>query len=174
MTQNEFDLCMNKIKSGDKEGLRIIYESYISYVYTVIYGVLGNKENAEDVTSEFFIRLWKNAGSYVPQGSHVAYIATVARHMAIDFLRKYKGEVLLDEMPEETSESGLPETEVVGDMTLKEALECLNDKERTVVSMKVISEMTFQEISDTLGIPLGTVTWRYRNAIEKLRRCGFE
>ena len=43
-----------------------------------------------------------------------------------------------------------------------------------VVDMKVLGEMSFREISETLHIPMGTVTWRYQNAIKKLRRCGYE
>ena len=66
------------------------------------------------------------------------------------------------------------EEEVIADVGLKEALASLKENERLVVSMKILSDMTFQEIADALGAPLGTVTWRYKNALEKLRRYGYE
>ena len=42
------------------------------------------------------------------------------------------------------------------------------------INMKILGEMTFKEIAEVLNIPMGTVTWRYQNAIKKLRRCGYE
>lgn len=59
-------------------------------------------------------------------------------------------------------------------MNLKEALATLKPKEREIINMKIMGDMTFQEIADILGKPLGTVTWQYREAINKLRRCGYE
>jgi len=53
-------------------------------------------------------------------------------------------------------------------------LELLKPKEREIIHLKILGELTFQEIADILKIPLGTVTWRYHNAIKKLRRHGYE
>ncbi len=175
VTQEEFNGCMERIKAGDKDGLKEIYLAYISYIYTIIYGVVTSKENAEDLTQEFFVKLWGIADTYVPQEKgHKAYLATVARNMALDFLRKNKREILAEEMPEEADPKSAVEEEVISDVGLKEALLKLKESERTVVSMKILSDMTFQEIADALSEPLGTVTWRYKNALEKLRRYGYE
>ena len=175
MTQEEFNECMEKMKSGDKDGLRRIYEAYLSYIYTIVYGIVNNRENAEDLTSEFFIKLWDISDHYVAQqNGHKAYLATVARNLTLDFLRKNKREVLTEEIPETEDLHSSTEEEVISDMGLKEARASLKESERQVVSMKILSEMTFQEIADALQTPLGTVTWRYKNALEKLRRYGYE
>ena len=175
MTQQEFNGCMAQIASGDKEGLRKIYEEYLSYIYTIVYGIVTSKENAEDITSEFFIKLWDIADQYkAAENGHKAYLATVARNMALDFLRKNKREVLADEIPESEDPKSLIEEEVISDVSLKAALDSLKESERMVVSMKILSDMTFQEIADYLHAPLGTVTWRYKNALEKLKRYGYE
>jgi len=166
---------MAQIASGDKEGLRKIYEEYLSYIYTIVYGIVTSKENAEDITSEFFIKLWDIADQYkAAENGHKAYLATVARNMALDFLRKNKREVLADEIPESEDPKSLIEEEVISDVSLKAALDSLKESERMVVSMKILSDMTFQEIADYLHAPLGTVTWRYKNALEKLKRYGYE
>ena len=60
-----FEKCIKDMANGDKQGLRMVYEAYAGYIYTVVYGILGSRENAEDVTSEFFIRLWERAGQYL-------------------------------------------------------------------------------------------------------------
>ena len=66
------------------------------------------------------------------------------------------------------------EEEVIGEFTVKEAFSKLKEAEREVVHLKIMGDMTFQEISELLQIPMGTVTWRYREAIKKLRRYGYE
>lgn len=174
MTQPEFEASIAKIQRGDKEGLREIYEAYISYIYMIVLGLVGSRENAEDVTSEFFIKIWTVADSYQSNGAHKAWLATIARNMALDFIRKNKREIPTEEFAEEISTEETPEEQTVGEMSVQEALATLSEAERQVVDMKVLGEMSFREISETLHIPMGTVTWRYQNAIKKLRRCGYE
>lgn len=174
MTQSEFEASIAKIRQGDKNGLKEIYVAYVGYIYTIVFGVVGSKENAEDVTSEFFIRIWTVADTYQANGAHKAWLATIARNMALDFIRKNKREILTEEFAEEPGTDDTPEMEVVVEMSVQEALATLNDAERQIVDMKVLGEMSFREISESLAIPMGTVTWRYQNAIKKLRRCGYE
>ena len=183
MGEEQFNSCMAKVAQGDHDALRQIYEAYISYIYQVVLGIVSRKEDAEDITSEFFIKLYQTAGNYKPGSGHKGYLATIARNMAIDFLRKNKKEVLesfqVSDEETDTSNASEPQSDenieetVISDISLKEALDKLKPPERQVVDMKILSEMTFQEISDILKIPLGTVTWRYREAMNKLRRCGF-
>ena len=190
MNDQQFEQAVARMVQGDKTGLKEIYEAYIGYIYRIVYEVLQNRENAEDVTSEFFIRLWDKADQFKPGGGHKGYLATMARNMAIDYIRKHRREELTAMMqdieagPEEEEqtkkqfykeETGSEvEESVIRDMTVKEALETLKPSERQVVSLKVLGEMTFKEIARAMGIPMGTVTWKYRNAIKKLRRCGYE
>lgn len=217
MTEQEFEQAVVRIRSGDKDGLKEIYLAYVRFIYAVIYEILQNKENTEDMTSEFFIKLWDMAERYEPGRGHRGYLATIARNMAIDFLRKRRREVLSADLDlggfgggggafdtsgggsveadggiaggnahsraggsnpgrmyqRETSANPV-EDEVIGNIALKEALAFLKDGERQIINMKILGDMTFQEISDTLQMPMGTVTWKYRNAIGKLRRCGYE
>lgn len=182
MTEAAFDASVKKILSGDKSGLREIYDDYLSYIYQIVYGVVGRKEDAEDITSEFFIKFWQQADKYKSGTGHKGFLATMARNMAIDHLRKYKREVI-DDFTQTDDEGGTiisepvsddnTEAEVIGEMSLQEALNKLKPQEKQIVDMKVLSEMTFAEIAETLKLPMGTVTWRYREAINKLRRCGY-
>ena len=180
MTEAAFDACIQAILSGDKQGLRDIYDAYLDYIYRIVYGVVGKKEDAEDITSEFFIKLWQQADKYKAGSGHKAYLTTIARNMAIDHMRKFKKEVLEsftqeneDEVFFEPVSKDDTEAEVIEDVAIKEAISKLNEKEQQIINMKVLSEMTFAEISETLKVPLGTVTWRYREAIKKLRRYGY-
>ena len=191
MNERQFEEAVARMVRGDKLGLKEIYENYIGYIYRIVYEVLQNKENAEDVTGDFFIRLWDKAEQYRPGGGHKGYLATMARNMAIDYLRKHKREELTAMLQdieagakeEESREkdrglmedtSANVENQVIQEMTVQEALNRLKPAERQIVSLKVLGEMTFKEIAECMQIPIGTVTWKYQNAMKKLRRCGYE
>ena len=192
MTEGNFEACIVAMNKGDKDGLREVYEEYISYIYGIVRGLLASKEEAEDITSDFFIRLWEKSDTYKPGSGHKGWMATIARNMAIDYIRKRKREEPVDfsenreedtggisagkkaEMIQAGEKSNSVEEQVIADMTIKEALALLKESERRVVHMKIMGQMTFQEIADILEEPMGTVAWRYRQAIKTLRRCGYE
>ena len=189
VTEAQFESCIERIKQGDKDGLREIYENYIAFIYSVVYEKLQNKENAEDITSDFFIKLWEKAALYRPGSGHKGWMATIARNMSVDFLRKHGKEELTDIMQdsEEESESRVSvsniyegekispvEKEALENLTLKEALGRLKKSEREILNLKIMGEFTFKEIAEILHMPMGTVTWKYREAIKQLRRCGYE
>ena len=191
MTEERFESCIRQIVRGNKNGLKEIYEAYLAYIFSIVSGIVKRREDAEDVTSEFFIRLWTHAEQYRPGHGHKAYLATIARNMSIDFLRKCGREIPADLSSEEEYsedntdtagreaakashqspgfEDGLAES-----LDLKRALDTLNEREREVVNLKIMGDLTFREISEILKTPIGTVTWRYRVAVEKLRRLGYE
>ena len=139
--------------AGDRDSLRHIYDAYLKLIYAVVYDTIGQREEAEDVTSEFFIKLYSIAGSYKPGNGHKKWLVTIARNMAVDRIRKIDREALVDEIPE-TGQSGRMEEQVVNS-----------------VSLKVAGGFTFREISEIVGKPMGTVTWLYNSAIKRLRRC---
>ena len=194
MTEEKFDVCMQRICTGDKNALKEIYEAYLPYIFSIVMGMLQNRENAEDITSEFFLRLWNHARQYKGGGGHKGYLATIARNMCIDFIRKNKKEMLVndfdgtyqDEDSSNGSEKSLSvfrsneeaqsdvEEEVVGEISLQEALQRLHPTEREIINLKIMGDFTFKEIAEILHLPMGTVTWRYQEGIKKLRRCGYE
>ncbi len=97
MTEAEFEGCMKRICQGDQMGLKDIYVEYLPYIYRVVYGIVGNKETAEDITSDFFVKLWSFAPKYRPGNGHKGYLATIARNMAVDHLRRCRREVPMED-----------------------------------------------------------------------------
>lgn len=198
MEDQVFDRCMERIRQGDKDALKDIYTAYAGFIFHMVLGILKNRENAEDVTSEFFIKLWDIADRYTPGTGHRAWLTRIARNMAIDDLRAHRREIPYDaggrEMEEASSqgcragtgagmagdgfgtEAGRDDTaqEAIANISVQEALEKLKPAEREIVHLKIVGDLTFEEISRLLEVPMGTVTWRYREAIKKLRRCGYE
>ena len=189
MTDSRFDECMLRMQHGEKEPLREIYQDYNSFIFSAAYSVTKSRENAEDLTADFFIKLWEQADKYRSGTGHKAWMGRIIHNMSIDFLRKYRRETLTEEMDEASEEEAASssrysvydnsvespvETEVLSGMLIQQAMEELSEEEREVLSMKIIGDMTFKTISEALGVSMGTVTWRYQSALKKLRKLGYE
>ncbi len=176
MEDREFDRCMKRMRQGEKDALKEIYEYYVNYIFFLIVGIVKQKETAEDITSEFFIKLYEKSDSYKPGKGHKAWISQIARNLTIDYLRSHKKEVDLEDdiLLDDAIEENTPETIVIEETTISDALGMLKENERSIVHLKVLGDLTFQQIADTLKLPMGTVTTRYKTAIKKLRRCGYE
>lgn len=172
MTEEEFQACMYAMSQGDRQSLRQIYDAYLKLIFAVVYDTIHQREEAEDITSEFFIKLYHIAGSYKAGTGHKRWLVTIAKNMAIDRIRKLDRETLVDTMPEPESgsqSSGFAD-KLVTNLTLKEAIRQLKPEEQEILDLKVVGQFTFQEISQMIGKPMGTVSWLYNQAIKKLRR----
>ena len=139
-------------------------------IYSTVFEILRSREDAEDITSEFFIRLWDIAPGYREGRGHRAWMLTIARNMAIDHIRKRKREELMEEIPDHGHPGeAFPEEAICSRTTLEQAMDQLKAEEREVVNLKIMGQLTFKEIAALLKKPQGTVSWCYQTAIRKLK-----
>lgn len=174
MTDKEFQNNLKLIQDKDKAGLRNIYTEYVTLIYHTILSVIKNKEDAEDITSEFFIKLANISDKYIKGNGHITWLVTIARNMTIDYIRKNKRELPTDEIYEDVTltmvPSKTPEDTYLTKQSFKELIHRLKASEQEIITLKILGDLTFKEIATILNEPMGTVTWRYQNAINKLRR----
>ena len=145
-------------------------------VYGFAFHYLGTAEEAEDVTQEVFIRFWQHRTS-VDKTQPVGWLLRVTRNAAIDAIRKrktYQRNVSVDsEMIEHASEMAFsPEQHAeYSDFRghLKRALDTLAEPYRSIVIMREIEEMKYNEIGDALDLPLNTVKVYLHRARKMLR-----
>ncbi len=169
MDDQRFEGNIRRICQNDREGLKNIYEDYCPMIFSVVSDILKNREDAEDVTSEFFIRLWDIADTYRGGSGHRAWLITIARNMAVDYVRKKSREIPAEEVPVDRQERSSDEDRICSKLSLEQALMTLKEEERQVVDLKIMGELTFREIAKILKKPPGTVAWRYRTAMEKIK-----
>ena len=84
MTDEQFESCMLRMANGDRQALREIYDAYLNLIFAVIYNTIRQREEAEDLTSEFFIKLYGLAASYRSGNGHRKWLTVIARSMTID------------------------------------------------------------------------------------------
>ncbi|NIM18841.1 MAG: sigma-70 family RNA polymerase sigma factor [Candidatus Latescibacteria bacterium] len=162
-----------------KRRFRKLVDQHRHRIYTFAYYHLGNREEAEDVSQEVLMRMWKNWEEVEP-ATLPAWITRVTRNACIDALRKrtrYQAMVI----PEEDCEASVRSAadrggqETVLDAIdirerLEKALSALEEPYRAIVILREIQGMTYEEISEVLDIPLGTIKVYLHRGRRKLRR----
>lgn len=172
MTEEEFESAVLQIRAGDRTGLRRVYDAYADRIYRLFLGKVRKPEDAEDLTSEFFLKLWEVAGVYRPGKGHRAWMSAIARNMAVDHLRHVSHETPVEdaEVHGDLVERTTAEDTALGHLNADALLSVLSEEEQEIVRLHIAAELTFREIAQILKRPLGTVAWKYRTAIGKLRK----
>lgn len=163
---------LQALRKGRQGALGVLYDRYGALVYRLGARVLGNLEEAEDLTQEIFSSLVNKA--YNPErGSLRAYLTVLTRSRAIDRLRKLRSRHDVLKRLEHISPTYTPAQEM-DDSYLSHrvitALQQLPDTHRQVLEMAYYSGMSQSEISEHLELPLGTVKSRARSGLIQLKR----
>lgn len=157
------------IKSRDTLGFELLYKYYFRFMFSVAYSVLNNEEDCYDVIQTIMLRLMKLDESLFPTDHELSWLRTVIKNEALMKLRKDKNTVSLDDEIEIPIQDKRIE-DFVDMEQFKSLIAPLNERQRKVVTMKILGDMTHKEISKVLSIPIGTVQWIYNTSIRELRR----
>ena len=157
----------------EPQAVRAVYAAYGRLVYAVAYRVLGRRELAEDATQQTFVRAWQAADRFDVNRDPAAWLATIAKRVAIDIGRRETrraASALDDVAPDHPGIVALPPELGTLDAVwhVRRAIDELPSDESTIVRMQHLEGMTHGEISDKLGIALGTVKSRSHRAHRKL------
>lgn len=169
--------------SGDDDAFAAIVNRYLKPVYNFIYRLVGNAQDAEDITQETFVKVWTKLKKYRRGESFKAWLFAVARNSAMDFLRKKKSPVLSDfedNNGRNVIAETLADTEPLPDEiaalaedkdSLNKLLAGLSALQREVIVLHYGESLTFNEIGNILGKPLQTVkSWHWR-ALQALKKA---
>jgi len=169
---NEIEL-VTRAQSGDRNAFSELVRTHAQGVLNVIYRMCGDMQIAEDAAQETFIQAWLRLQSYRPQASLRNWLYRIAVNTAIDMLRKEKRILpsaiedlnLTDSGPgPETLVANSERTEMV-----QEAILALPDASRAVLVLREFEGLSYQEIAESIDIPVGTVMSRLNYARKLLR-----
>jgi len=173
-------------KSGDRGAFADLVELYKDKIYHLAYRMLGNRQEAEDVVQETFLRVFRSLDRYDESLKFSTWIYRIGTNLAIDRLRRRRAAYSLDAETASASDSdgqdwhGLlasedmsPEGHVLLSETqrrIRDAIRSLPEKYKSVVILKYLHDMSLQEIGDVLNMPVTTVKTRVHRGREFLRR----
>lgn len=164
MAETDLKTLFQSLRAGDTDAFAGIYEALKQPVFTICWRIVQQKETAEDLTHDVFMKLFT-----APPASSVknerAYVFQMARNLSIDALRKCHDTPLEDAVI--PVDSGMDRLEQA--MDLEAAMSRLPADEREILTLHLNADLTFMQMSSILGISLAAVYRKYRKAIHMLQ-----
>ncbi|MGJ7553600.1 RNA polymerase sigma factor [Variovorax sp. RB2P76] len=178
----ELMALIDRIGHRDEAALRQLYDRTSPKLMGLAMRVVRQREWAEDVIQEAFLTVWRVAGDYRSSLSPpLAWLGLIVRSRALDLLRRRTADRAqltqeFDELMADQMESDAPNPVDTADASeqawaLHQCLAQLEGKQREVVSLAYLREMSHGELAEQLKLPLGTVKTWIRRGLEKLRVC---
>jgi RNA polymerase sigma-70 factor (ECF subfamily) len=175
---------MQAISRGDSQALAELYDRYAAQVLGLCVRILNERQLAEDMLQEVYVRVWERAHTFEPsRGNGVAWLMGITRNLCIDQLRRLRARPQLaedsapgDSLPFEESlpdpEGDVPEVAALKERAalVRRAIAALNPEQRQVIELSFFRGLTRREIAKQLRWPEGTVHTRARLALQNLRQ----
>lgn len=156
------------IKQNKIQGIEELYSKYKSVVYGIAFTICKNRTDSEDIMQIIFTKIYEMENSKLPTNNCASWLYSITKNETINYLRKQKNDILLDkiyEIPSDNNEL----TKVIDNIEFNRLIEKLNSKEKEIISLKILSNFSFEEIAKLLKEPVGTVKWRYYKSIYSLK-----
>lgn len=173
---------VKKYLNGDETSLGLLVERYLTPVYRFAYGYVRDKDIAEDITQETFVKVWKHLKKFDTSKPFKTWVLTIVKRTALDHLRKKKlvpfstfdtesgGNSVVDTLAD-TAPSIIEQLSQEEDKnTVIKMLNSLSDKYRHVLHLRYYAGLNFREIGERLGESLNTVKSRHRRALASLKK----
>ena len=159
----------------DQQAFSYLYDNYAAALNGVIFRVVNDREQSEDILQEVFVKIWNHFDSYDPaKGKLFTWLINIARNLSIDTIRSKSFKDRRKISSDENSVSNIRDEQALplrfDTIGLRKRLELLKPEQKRIIDLAYFDGFTQDEISKETGIPLGTVKTRMRTAILELRK----
>ncbi|MFH1184048.1 MAG: sigma-70 family RNA polymerase sigma factor [Chloroflexota bacterium] len=162
---------IRRAQSGDAGAFGRLYDACVDRIYRYIFFRVTDREIAEDLTSEVFLKAWENLHRYRPGGPFMAWLYTIARNTVIDHYRTRKRSVSLDETVIKHDLRLEEEVDLQHEVeTLKRAMQYLTDQQREVLTLRFLVELNTEQIAGRMRKSKGAVRALQMRALQALAR----
>jgi RNA polymerase sigma-70 factor, ECF subfamily len=156
---------------GDREAFEMVIRSVSRNLFAIAYGILQNREEAEDVVQDTFVKAWKSRWRVRDSAKLPAWLATIARHRARDLARKRRPEPL----PEDFETGEVVEFKNAGQMAdldgeVRSALAQLPELHRVALTLRYFEDLDYGTIEQTLGLTNGALRGILGRALGLMRK----
>lgn len=163
-------------QSGDRDALITLLREIESHIYRTAYYILGNEQDAKDAAQEALIRVYTKINSYEEKALFKTWVQRIVTNICIDKFRRTKSTVSIEEHNMVFSSTQDVEDEMLATYVAKdiqEAIDQLPEHHRAVVVLRYLQDFSYNEIADSLDLPLNTVKsylFRARQQLQTLLR----
>ncbi len=149
----------------DDETMEILVQKHLRQVYNFAFRLTRDRETAEDIAQETFVKVWKNLKKYNPEKNFKTWLLAIAKNTALDYLRKKKT-VSISDFDDFADRPFLAEDKNIFDNLLKK----ISPLYREIILLRYNDRLTFEEIGRILSRPLNTVKSQHRRALMHLKK----
>jgi RNA polymerase sigma-70 factor (ECF subfamily) len=164
------------VQTKDAGAFSVLYDRHARAAYSLAYRMMGERQAAEDLVQDAFLKLWRAAGSYrVERGSVRTWLLSIVHNRGIDQLRSLSSRRRTQEKVEASAPRVQPSEAFAESWRnaqrdqVREALKSLPAEQLKVLELAYFSGYTHVEIAELLELPLGTVKGRMRLGLQKVR-----
>ena len=164
------------VEANDAQAFAVLYDRHSRAAYSLAYRMMGEKQAAEDLVQDAFLKVWRAATSYRAQrGSVRTWILSIVHNQGIDQLRSLASRRRTQEKIEASAPRSQPSEAFAESWAnsqreqVREALKTLPEEQLKILELAYFSGYTHVEIAELLGLPLGTVKGRMRLGLKKVR-----
>ena len=166
------------VRRGDENAFQLIFEQHHRFVFRFLYGMVGERRLAEELMQETFMRAYKNIGTLREETKLLSWLCGIARHVALHSLRSRPGKNqwigIDDQEVAELKDAQLtPETRMLNTelkAVIHDALAALDDDKRGVFILKVLQQMSYEEIAEVTGFSSPKLKTDLHRAKAQMRR----
>ncbi len=166
------EVLIARIAGGDRLAMQVLFARHHVRVYRFMLRMVRNEATAEDLISEVFLEVWRNAGKFEGRSAVSTWMLSIARFKALSALRRRSEEELDEEMAEQIEDQADdPEVSLAKKdkgAVLRECLNALSAEHREVIDLVYYHEKSVEEVAGIVGIPEATVKTRMFYARKKL------
>ncbi|SNS85231.1 RNA polymerase, sigma-24 subunit, RpoE [Anaerovirgula multivorans] len=181
LLQHQEAVLIEKAKTGDVESFELLIASYQKRAFNIAYRMLGNLEDANDITQEALVKVYRSIHNFKGNSSFSTWLYSIVNNVCIDFIRKNKkakllyidkqqdGESYQREIPDEinTPECLFEKNEIK--RMVHDAINQLNYEQRNIIILRDIQGFSYQEIAEMINVSVGTVKSRISRARSNLK-----
>ena len=165
-SNDRLDRAIAQVADGVLDALGDVYDLMARHIYVTAYAVTANRADAEDALQDTMLQIVRYARSYRAGSSPRAWILTLARHRAIDIVRRRRPTVPMED--ERLAALPDPQSGVEGEAVLS-LLDALRTEDRQLVILRLYDELSYAEIAHVMGISVAAAEKRYQRALKRLR-----
>ena len=169
MVDEQDRALVGRFLAGDRQAAGALVDRYQQRLFNVALRMLGNVQDAEDVTQTVFLNVFSKLGSYDPAYRFFSWIYRMTVNESLNALKRRRKIVTLEDMIVDPALRAAPERSAEVEDRVSRALMSLKPDDRAVVVLSHFVSFTYQEIADVLDVPVKTVKSRLFTARERLR-----
>jgi len=157
-----------EIKYGNNIAFEKLYKNYKNLVYKIAYSILKNSYDSDDIVQIVFEKIYSIDKDKLPTRNKSSWLYSVTKNETINYLNKKKNHIELEEIYE-IEDNNNEINELINKDSYNRLIGKLNENEKEIISLKILSNLSFKEIAKLLNKPTGTIKWIYYKSINTLK-----